>query len=91
VREIAEETGLNSADYTMDARWTCVSTGARIAMIRTLNASMAGEALRARIEANLGRQARPELRAVHLVRGVGDLSPAMPDFVTAFLKAQLEA
>lgn len=91
VREIAEETGLTAADYSMDARWTCVSTGARIAMIRILNASMPGETLRARIEANLARQARPELRAVHLVRGVGDLSPAMPDFVAAFLKAQLEA
>ena len=91
VREIAEETGLDPADYTMDARWSCVSAGARIAMIRILNAGMPAEALRARIEANLARQARPELRAIHLARGVGDLSPAMPDFVTAFLKAQLEA
>jgi 8-oxo-dGTP pyrophosphatase MutT (NUDIX family) len=91
VREIEEETGLAPADYTMDAQWHCVSAGARIAMIRILMASLPGEALRARIEANLVRQARPELRAVHLVRHLADLSPAMPHFVTAFLKAQLPA
>ena len=60
-------------------------------MIRILMASMTGEALRARIAANLARQARPELRAVHLVGRLADLSPAMPNFVTAFLKAQLPA
>ena len=45
-----------------------------------------GEALRARIEANLARQHQPELAAIHLVRGRGDLTAAMPRFVTAFIE-----
>jgi hypothetical protein len=91
VREIEEETGLTQADYTMDAQWHCVPAGARIALIRILRADMPAKALRARIEQALSGQKRPELAAVHLVRGNQDLSPAMPPFVRAFLEAQLPA
>ena len=31
----------------------------------------------------------PELAAIHLVRGTGDLTAAMPRFVTAFIEAHL--
>ena len=88
-REVAEETGLTAADYRADAHWDCVVSGASVAMIRTLNVDSSGEALRARIEANLARQREPELSAVHLVRDVGDLTAAMPRFVTAFIEKQL--
>ncbi len=91
VREMEEETGLTFADYTMDAEWHIVCSGARIAMIRILRASMPADALRARIEKTLSSQTRPELAAVHLVRGRSDLSPAIPPFVGAFLEAQLAA
>jgi len=65
-----------------------VVSGAAVAMIRILNVDTPGEALRERIEANLARQAQPELSAIHLVRGVGDLTAAMPRFVTAFIEKQ---
>ena len=90
-REIEEETGLTLADYHPAAQWDCVVTGASIAMMRILDTAMSGEAMRARIEANLARQAQPELAAIHLVRGLGDLSPAMPRFVTAFVEQQFGA
>jgi hypothetical protein len=54
-----------------------------------LNVDVSGEELRARIDANLARQTQPELVAIHLVRGVSDLTAAMPRFVTAFIEAQL--
>jgi hypothetical protein len=60
-------------------------------MIRLLHVDMSGEALRARIEANLALQRQPELSAIHLVRGVHDLSAAMPSFVTAFIEAQFSS
>ena len=88
-REIAEETGLVEADYDMDTHWTCVFTGPSIAMIRILRVDMTGEALRARIEANLARQQQPELCALHLARTRADIVAAMPAFVTAFLEAEL--
>jgi 8-oxo-dGTP pyrophosphatase MutT (NUDIX family) len=88
-REVEEETGLDEADYVMDAHWNCVFTRASIAMIRILRVDMPGEALQARIEANLARQKHPELSAIRLVRAQSDLVSAMPRFVTAFLEAQL--
>src|SRR3984885_12646383 len=87
-REIEEETGLSPADYRARADWDCVVSGAAIAMMRILDVDSTGEALRARIEANLARETRPELCAVHLVRSTSELVPAMPRFVSAFLEAQ---
>ena len=87
-REVEEETGLTSADYRAGAHWDCVVSGAAIAMIKVLNVDSSGEALRARIEATLGRQHQPELAAIYLVRGTSDLTAAMPRFVTAFIEKQ---
>ncbi len=88
MREMAEETGLGAADYSMDSDWTCVFAGPMIAMIRVLRIGMPGEALKAQVEANLAGQAKPELRAVHVVHTRADIVPDMPRFVSAFLEAQ---
>jgi 8-oxo-dGTP pyrophosphatase MutT (NUDIX family) len=88
-RELEEETGLAPGDYRSEVDWHCVYTGPAVAMIRILHVDMTGDALRARIEANLARQQLPELSAIHLVRGTRDLTAAMPGFVTAFIEAQL--
>ncbi|MBR0842248.1 NUDIX hydrolase [Bradyrhizobium liaoningense] len=88
VREVAEETGLTVADYAAEADWHCVVSGPAIAMIQVLNLDMPGDVARARIEANLAREAEPELSAIHLVRGMSDLTPTMPRFVTAFIAQQ---
>lgn len=90
-RELEEETGLTAAEYRSEAHWHCVFTGPAVAMIRILRVDMPGEALRARIEANLALQGQPELSAIHLVRGLGDLNAAMPRFVTAFIEAHLSS
>jgi len=87
-REIEEETGLEPDDYHAEPHWDCVSTGVAIAAIQLLRVDMTGEALRARIEANLAGQRQPELTRIHLVRGRSDLSAAMPRFVTAYLERQ---
>jgi 8-oxo-dGTP pyrophosphatase MutT (NUDIX family) len=90
-REVDEETGLTPADYRAEAHWDCVVLGTVIAVIRILNVDSSGEALRARIEANLASQTQPELAAIHLVRGASDFTAAMPRFVTAFIEAQFAA
>jgi 8-oxo-dGTP pyrophosphatase MutT (NUDIX family) len=91
VREVEEETGLKASDYRAEAHWHCVVTGSAIALIRILDLDMAGEAVRARIEANLAAQEHPELAGVLLVRGRGDLAATMPRFVTAFIEQQFAA
>jgi hypothetical protein len=88
-RELEEETGLTPADYQADADWHCIHTGPSVAMIKILRVDISGEALRARIEANLARQEHPELAGVHLVRARADLATAMPRFVTAFIEQEL--
>ncbi len=87
-REVQEETGLTPADYTAVDHWDCVVSGAAIAFIRVLKVDMPGEALRAKIEANLATHQSPELAEIHLVQGPVDFTPAMPVFVTAFIDAQ---
>src|SRR5712664_1862512 len=87
-REVEEETGLTPADYRASPHWDCVVSGAAVAMIRILHVDGSGEALRARIEANLARQQQPGLSAIHLVHDTRDLTAAMPRFVTAFIEAQ---
>jgi len=88
-REIEEETGLRPADYRPAGHWDCIVSGASIAIVRLLSVDMSGEALKARIEANLARQAHRELACIHLVRSVGDFSAHMPLWVTAFLEREL--
>jgi 8-oxo-dGTP pyrophosphatase MutT (NUDIX family) len=88
-RELEEETGLAPADYHSDVHWHCIFTGPALSMIRILRVDMPGEALRARIVGNLALQQSPELSDIHLVRGTADLTSAMPDFVAAFIEAQL--
>ena len=90
-RELEEETGLTPADYRAQSHWHCVVAGPAIALIRILDVNMAGEAIRAQIEANLAAQTHPELAAIHLVRGVGDLTAVMPGFVKAFIEQQFAA
>src|SRR3984893_5378299 len=86
-REIEEETGLTAADYHAADHWDCVVTRSSVAMMRMLDVDLPGETVRAKIEANLARQSLPELSAIHLVRGAADLTPSMPLYVPAFLKA----
>ena len=90
-REMEEETGLTSADYRAGPYWECVVSGAKIAIIQLLHADLTGEAMRARIEANLACQQNPELAAIHLVRRRGDFTTSMPRFVTVFIESQLGA
>jgi len=87
-RELEEETGLTAADYRAEPDWHCVVAGPTIAMLKLVNLDMPGQVARARIEANLARESEPELSAIHLVRGMDDLTPSMPRFVTAFVAQQ---
>ena len=89
VREVAEETGLTEADYRTADDWDCVVAGPLIALMRALVSDLAGEALRARIEANLAGQATPELSAIHLIRSQRDITAAVPSYMAAYLTARL--
>ncbi len=90
-REVEEETGLAPSDYATDAVWHCVADGQLVAMMRVLDLPVPAIDIRRRIEANLKRQAKPELSAAHVVRGTSDVTSAMPSFVAVFIAAQARA
>lgn len=87
-REVEEETGLAPSDYTAEEVWHCVPDGSSVAMIRILDMHMPADHIRKRIETNLKLQVKPELCAVHVIRGTADISPAMQSYVASFIAAQ---
>jgi 8-oxo-dGTP pyrophosphatase MutT (NUDIX family) len=86
MREVAEETGLARSDLDVEAGWTTVLAGPRIAHIKLLRARESAAELRTRILANLAHEPQPELADIRIVRGPDDFDPMMPPFVTAFLR-----
>jgi 8-oxo-dGTP pyrophosphatase MutT (NUDIX family) len=89
LREVTEETGLVPADFHVEDGWTAVETGARIALMKVLQARQPADVLRARILDFLAGETQPELAGIHIVRDRADFTAAMPDFVTAFLAQRL--
>lgn len=85
-RELREETGIGPSDVTEEPGWLCALAGARIALLKRLQAREAAEPLRARILGMLSQQRQPELSDIRIVRSPADLDPMMPDYVVAFLR-----
>jgi 8-oxo-dGTP pyrophosphatase MutT (NUDIX family) len=90
-RELKEETGLDIGGFQAEPGWTMVVDGPLIALITVLRSTEKATALRSRILEHLAREKRPELADIRIVRGLGDIDRAMPDFVRAFLTARFAA
>lgn len=84
-RELQEETGLDAAAFAAEPGWRIVELPSRLVAVKVMRAPFDARALEARVSNYLAKQAEPELRALHLVRGSADITAAMPDFVQAFL------
>jgi hypothetical protein len=85
-REVAEETGLTPGDLVPDAGWIAARDGTTLALLKTMRSGLDAEALRAQIMGYLSADERPELSDIRIVRGAGDLDPAMPNFIAAYLR-----
>lgn len=90
-REVAEETGFRVNDYAAAPAWDCIAGPHMVAMIRRLDVPAPAATVRDRIAAFIAGQSEPELSAAHIARTRGDISPAMPDFIAAYLAAQFDA
>jgi 8-oxo-dGTP pyrophosphatase MutT (NUDIX family) len=84
-RELFEETGLDATEFDAAQEWTIVEEVARVVAFKTLQARDTGAALRRRVEDHIAGEPHGELAAVRLVRSRADLTPAMPDYIAAFL------
>lgn len=87
-RELKEETGLDVTSFEAEAGWNMVVDGRLIALIKVLRSTENATSLRERVLAHLAREKRPELADIRVVRGPGDIDPAVPSFVTAFLASR---
>lgn len=89
MRELTEETGLGPSDVVPQPGWFATPLGQRLALMKIIRAHEDAATLVRRIHAFLAAEAEPELAGIHVVRGVGDLSPSMPPYVAAFLASRL--
>lgn len=85
-RELAEETGLEAAEFDDEPGWYAALAGPRIGLVKVLRSRETGATLRERALAHLAREETPELSDIRMVRGPDDLDPMMPPFVIAFLR-----
>jgi len=85
LREMTEETGLTSAEFTAQPAWIGVFDGPMLSLMKPLDAPKPADALRGDILDRLAREAQPELSDIRIVRGPDDIDPMMPPFVLAFL------
>jgi hypothetical protein len=88
VREMTEETGLaETIDFHPRPQWHSVQDGQLIGLMQRVDGVAPGAELQQRIQRNLAAQAEPELAAIHLVRGAGDFTAAMPDYIRSYIAA----
>ena len=85
VREVTEETGLTADDYVAAPGWHAIPAGARLALMKVLDADAPAIELQQRMRAHIAREKDPELADIRIVRGPADFDPMMPPFVIAFL------
>jgi 8-oxo-dGTP pyrophosphatase MutT (NUDIX family) len=86
VRELAEETGLQASDLVVAEDWIVVDAPPRIACLKPVKAGEDAATLKARIEAYLAREEKPELKRMHIVRSPADIDEKhMAKFIVDFL------
>jgi 8-oxo-dGTP pyrophosphatase MutT (NUDIX family) len=87
VRELAEETGIEAGEVTLDAGWTLMMNAFRVACIRVARSPARAADLAERIGAFLADQAEPELARVHIIRRAADCNGFdMPGFMPGFFR-----
>jgi 8-oxo-dGTP pyrophosphatase MutT (NUDIX family) len=86
IRELHEETGLEAATLDLAPGWTMVRDRCFIALMKHLTARQNADELRGCIRRYIAAQAHSELVDAHIVRGLIDLDPRMPRFMTLFFE-----
>ena len=85
MREIAEETGLTAADFSVTPRWHAVVAGSRVALMKRIDIPLPAAEVRGTMLRHLAGERQPELSDIRIVRSTSDFDPNMPGFVTAYL------
>ena len=85
-RELTEETGIEIGEVRAEPGWTMVRDRCYLALLKRVTAVQNASELRARIMGHIASERRPEFTDIRLIRSAADFVPAMPPFVTAYLR-----
>ncbi|MGB6537006.1 MAG: NUDIX hydrolase [Xanthobacteraceae bacterium] len=85
-RELLEETGIDIGGLDAEPGWTMVRDGCYLALLKQVASRSSADELRLRIMGHLAREQQPEFVDIRIVRSPADFDPAMPRFVTAYLR-----
>lgn len=85
-RELLEETGIDASELLPEPGWHAVFAGPRIAVAKVLQSPWGAAELHDRALRHVRAQPQPELADIRVVRSLAELEPAMPGFVTQFLR-----
>ena len=87
LRELEEETGLTPADVELEAGWTLVVDGARVACMKRVRCGLDAETMLRRFAAFRAMQGDPELDALVPMRRPDDFQEdKMPAFMLSYLR-----
>lgn len=90
LRELEEETGLRPDEVTLDAGWTIVFDGPRVACMRVVQAPYDADTLQSRLTAFNATNKNPELDRLVPVRTTHDFdAKRMPSFMLRYLTGAL--
>lgn len=89
LRELTEEVGLDAREGREAEGWDAVEHGIFFALFRRVVFPVPASALAERITAFLARETLPELKAVHVIAGEGDFSPAIVPYAAAYARWRL--
>lgn len=88
LREMAEETGLDASEVTVEPIWQAVVHGPRAAFMRPVRIDLPAEEARRLILERMKSLHEEELVDIHIARGLADIDAArMPPFQVAYLEA----
>lgn len=87
VRELAEETGLESDDYEIGEGWVLVKDGGLLAFLRPVRLPEPAVEARSRMLGRMERFKEQELSDIHIAQDPGGIDEyRMPPFIQAFLR-----
>lgn len=85
-RELGEETGLRFEEFHSETGWHVVFTDLHVALIKRLRSTESAAAIRERVIAFLSRDEQPEFADIRFFYRTGELTPAVPPYVQAYLR-----
>jgi 8-oxo-dGTP pyrophosphatase MutT (NUDIX family) len=85
-RELFEETGVDVDEVEISPGWWVVHSAGRVACLKMMRLRQSAEAAKAQINLGLAADAKAEFSRMHVIRGEGDFTDRVTEFVRVFIR-----